>query len=423
MVIIGILFFLFGFVTWLNGALIPFLQIVCELSETQALFISFSFYIAYVVMALPMSWVLDRTGYKNGMALGLATMAVGCLLFIPAAFSQVFFIFLLAQFIVGAGLTILQTASNPYIVKIGPSETAAVRISIMGLLNKFAGILAPMVFTALVLSDFSNVNIQYMNTLNVTQKQEKIEALSNALVLPYIYMAGVLLVLAILLKLSSLPELKLETTNSPQQGKSVFSHPHLILGVVAIFLYVGVEVIAGDTIGIYGSQLGINNAISLTSYTMAFMVTGYLLGLALIPRFIDQSSALACSAILGLLLSVLIVFADNQATTISSVMWGWMGIPLLPDSVALIAILGFANALVWPAVWPLALEGLSTLTARASALLIMGISGGAILPVIYGFFSETFSSQSAYWIMLPCYGFILFYALHGHKMREWWGEK
>jgi glucose/galactose transporter len=424
MIIIGGLFFLFGFITWLNGALIPFLQIVCELTEAQALFIAFAFYIAYVVMALPMSWVLDKTGYKNGMALGLVGIAVGSLLFIPAAYSQAFSIFLLAQFIVGTGLTILQTASNPYIVKIGPSETAAVRISIMGLLNKFAGFLAPIVFTALVLSDFENVNVQFMETLGEAAKAEKITALSNALVMPYIYMTIVLLVLAFVLKRSSLPELNLSSNDAEigqggSEDKSITQYPQLILGVVALFVYVGVEVIAGDTIGLFGSQLGVANATSLTSYTMAFMVLGYLLGLVLIPCVINQAQALTASAVVGLLLSVLIVYADNESTSISNALWVWMGVPALPNSVTLIAILGFANAMVWPAVWPLALEGLNKLTARASALLIMGISGGAILPVCYGYFAGVSSSQSAYWMMLPCYGFILYYALVGHKKRSW----
>jgi fucose permease len=136
MIIIGILFFIFGFVTWLNGSLIPFLKIICDLSDFQALFVTFAFYIAYTVMALPMSYVLQRTGYKNGMALGLAIMVVGSLLFIPAALSANFIIFLIALFSLGTGLTILQTASNPYIVHIGPIESAARRISIMGLINK-----------------------------------------------------------------------------------------------------------------------------------------------------------------------------------------------------------------------------------------------------------------------------------------------
>jgi glucose/galactose transporter len=420
MVIIGMLFFIFGFVTWLNGALIPFLQIVCELTESQALLVAFSFYIAYVVMALPMSWVLDKVGYKYGMCLGLVGIALGCLLFIPAAYSHEFAVFLIAQFIVGTGLTILQTASNPYIVKIGPKETAAVRISIMGLLNKFAGFLAPIVFTALVLGEFAGVNAQTIAALTESERVSQIAALADGLVLPYTYMAIALFALAILLKFSSLPDLVLEKPESENaEAGSLKAYPQLILGVLALFLYVGAEVIAGDTIGLFGSQLGVANATSLTSYTMAFMVLGYLMGLVLIPRFIDQAQALAGSAILGIVLSIAVVYADVQSTSISSVLWGWMGIAELPNAITLIAILGFANALVWPAIWPLALDGLYSLTARGSAWLIMGISGGALLPVLYGFLAEHFNSQSAYWMMLPCYGFILFYALKGHKIRKW----
>lgn len=420
MVIIGMLFFIFGFVTWLNGALIPFLQIVCQLTESQALLVAFSFYIAYVVMALPMAWVLDKTGYKKAMSLGLGLISLGCLLFIPASYSQEFALFLVAQFVMGTGLTILQTASNPYIVKIGPQETAAVRISIMGLLNKFAGFLAPIVFTALVLGEFAGVNAQSIAALSEADKATQISALADGLVMPYIYMAAVLFVLGVLLNFSSLPDLVLEKPDEEsEESSSLMAYPQLILGVFTLFLYVGAEVIAGDTIGLFGSQLGVANATSLTSYTMAFMVFGYLLGLVIIPRLVNQAQALSGSAILGLILSVAIVFSDPQSTQISAVLWGWMGVPELPNPITLIAILGFANALVWPAIWPLALDGLYSLTAKGSALLIMGISGGAILPMLYGLLSDHFDGQSAYWMMLPCYGFILFYALKGHKIRSW----
>ena len=177
MIIIGILFFIFGFVTWLNGSLIPFLKIVCSLDEFEALFVTFAFYISYTVMALPMAYVLDRTGYKNGMALGLAIMVVGSLLFIPAALSANFMVFLVALFFLGTGLTILQTASNPYVVFIGPVESAAMRISIMGLINKSAGVLVPIVFTALILSD-----IPVLDSESLSQTQ--IDSLAERLILP-----------------------------------------------------------------------------------------------------------------------------------------------------------------------------------------------------------------------------------------------
>ncbi|MDM7859093.1 sugar MFS transporter [Alteromonas sp. ASW11-36] len=420
MLIIGGLFFIFGFITWLNGALIPFLQIVCDLTETEALLVAFSFYIAYTVMALPMSWVLDKTGYKWAMVIGLLIIAAGCLLFIPAAYSQTFAIFLIAQFVVGSGLTILQTASNPYIVKIGPHETAAVRISVMGFLNKAAGFIAPIVFTALVLGEFAGVTAQSVAQLSDTARADKVAQLADGLVMPYLGMAVALVLLAGLLKISSLPELDLSNEQSQDgQSQSLLAYPQLILGALTLFVYVGVEVVAGDTIGLFGSQLGVENATSLTSYTMAFMVLGYLIGLAVIPRFVSQSKALAMSAWLGLVLSLLVVFSAPDSYMIANLLWGWMGIPTVPDTVAYIALLGLANALVWPAVWPLALDGLGKLTARGSALLIMGIAGGAIIPLIYGVLSETIGGQSAYWMLLPCYGFILFYAYFGHQMRQW----
>jgi len=419
MCIIGGLFFIFGFITWLNGALIPFLQIVCQLNETQALMVAFSFYIAYVVMALPMAWVMERTGYKQAMALGLVMISIGFLVFIPAARTQQFAVFLFAQFIIGSGLTILQTASNPYIVKIGPKDTAAVRISIMGLLNKLAGVIAPIVFTTLVLGNFQDVTAQSIKALSADQQIAHINQLSNALIQPYFGLAMVLLVLAYLIKRSSLPELVLEKIHShgKEEKTSILQFPQLTLGVLTLFMYVGVEVIAGDTIGLFGSKLGVENATALTSYTMFFMVLGYLIGLVVIPRLIKQHSALLISALLGIVISLFVVFSNPNQSDLSAFLWGWLGIPLLPDTVTLVALLGLANALVWPAVWPLALDGLGTFTARGAALLIMGIAGGAILPLIYGTLSEHFGGQNAYWIMLPCYLFILFYAVKGHKLR------
>ncbi len=416
MLIIGSLFFVFGFVTWLNGALIPFLQIVCQLNDIQALLIAFSFYIAYVVMALPMAWVLERTGYRLGMVIGLCLIALGCLAFIPAALEQTFLIFLLAQFMVGSGLTILQTASNPYIVKVGPEESAAVRISIMGLLNKGAGVIAPIVFTALVLGDFAGISAKSVAAMPALEQKHHIEMLAHSLIGPYLGMAIALFLLAFGLAKSGLPELSLAHEQETANG-SIMQFPHLLLGVATLFCYVGVEVIAGDTIGLLGAQLELENATALTSYTMVFMVIGYLAGLVLIPRFISQSVALAGCAISGLVLSLLVVSSNPGSYLVADILWGWTGITTVPDTVAWVALLGLANALVWPAVWPLALAELGKYTSKGSALLIMGIAGGAILPLLFGALSEHSGIQQAYWMMLPCYAFILFYALKGHKLR------
>lgn len=419
MLIIGGLFFIFGFVTWLNGALIPFLQIVCQLTEMQALLVAFTFYIAYVVMALPMAFVIDKLGYKVSMSAGLFIIALGFILFVPAAKTQIFGIFLFAQFVVGSGLTILQTASNPYVVKVGPQETAAVRISIMGLLNKSAGVIAPLIFTALILGDMSDVSAYSLSLVSEAERIAQIDVLANNLIAPYVGLAIVLFLLGFALKFSALPELEFDDADkhSDQSKSSILHFPHLMLGVITLFMYVGVEVIAGDTIGLFGSNLGVANATTLTSYTMAFMVLGYIVGMLLIPRVINQVQALTGSAILGLIITTLVVFSSTQDTQLSVFLWGWLGLPELPNTIVYIAFLGFANALVWPAVWPLALDGLGRFTAKGSALLIMGISGGAILPLVYGALSDNVGGQQAYAMMIPCYLFILFYARKGCRMR------
>lgn len=417
---IGLLFFIFGFVTWLNGALIPFLQMVCELTEVEALFIAFCFYVAYVVMALPMAKILTITGYKKGMTLGLLMIALGFLLFVPAALSKTFAVFLIAQFVVGSGLTILQTASNPFIVHLGSQDSAAARIAFMGLLNKFAGVLAPLIFTALVLGDFGNVNQVSLSAMSEADRAAQLSLMSSKLIQPYIGMAIALGLLAFGLAKVNLPDLQFETSETTDSKPStVLAYPHLILGALTIFCYVGVEVIAGDTIGLYGSSLGVENATSLTSYTMAAMVIGYFLGLFCIPKLISQARALTLCAVLGLVLTLGIVMSSDNSVTISSVLWGWSDLPLLPDTVCFIALLGLANAMVWPTVWPLALAELGKHTPQGSAVLIMGIAGGALLPLAYGGLSDILSSQLAYLIMLPCYAFILYYALSGHKKRAW----
>jgi len=400
MIIIGILFFIFGFVTWINGSLIPFLKIICDLNDFEALFVTFAFYISYTVMAYPMSYLLDKVGYKKGMMLGLAIMSVGSLIFIPAALTAQYSIFLVALFSLGTGLTILQTASNPYVVRIGPIESAAMRISIMGLINKGAGVIVPLLFTALILSD---IKTEDMNT--IASKD-----LSERLIMPYLYMSAVLLSLIALVKFSSLPELEFEQ-NEEDNEISIFTFPQVILGSIALFVYVGVEVIAADTIGLFGQTLGLKEFTSLTSYTMIFMVFGYLIGVVFIPKYLTQEKALQFSAITGILISIAILFSPHTNVEIFD----------LPLSILLVALLGLANALVWPTIWPLALTGLNAKhTAKASALLIMAIAGGAIMPLFFGKISE-FSQdiQLAYSILVPSYIFILYYATKGHKIRSW----
>lgn len=415
LLLIGLLFFVFGFITWLNGALIPFLQLVCQLSEFEALLVAFSFYIAYVVMALPMSALLARLGYQRSMAAGLGLIGLGCALFIPAALSAQFALFLLAQFIVGAGLTLLQTASNPYLVLLGPAESAAARISLMGILNKSAGVLAPLVFTALVLAGLPHIDQQSLAALAPAEQEARLAMLAEQLVLPYAGIAIAMALLAVFLRQVHLPALADAVPVRTVTTAEVLQVRHLRLGVLTLFCYVGVEVIAGDTIGLFGQALGLPNALSLASFTLFFMVVGYVLGLLLIPRLLSQARALQASALLGLVLTAAIVVLDRDSQVLATVLWGWTGLPLLPDPVTCVALLGLANAMVWPTVWPLALQGLGDKTPRAAALLIMGIAGGAVLPLLYGALADAQGHQQAYLLLLPCYAFILYYALAGHK--------
>jgi len=400
MIIIGILFFIFGFVTWLNGSLIPFLRVICDLNNFEALFVTFAFYIAYTVMALPMASVLEKTGYKKGMMLGLGIMASGSLLFIPAALSGEFLVFLLALFTLGSGLTLLQTASNPYIVLLGPIKSAAMRISIMGLINKSAGVLAPMAFSILILSKVGSLN-------DLSSMQ--VDALAHNLIIPYIIMAFILIFLIFLIKFSSLKDL--EFKDDPYDNASIFTYPRVVLGAVALFFYVGMEVIAGDTIGLYGQSLGVLNATSLTSYTMAFMVCGYIVGVVFIPKYLSQEKALIGSSLLGIVLLFGVAFSSTSNHWIIST---------LPNSIFFVALLGFANALVWPTIWPLALKDLGKHTPKASALLIMAISGGALIPLVFGKIAQISQNmQISYLFGIICYLFILIYALKWHKMKSW----
>jgi fucose permease len=232
-------------------------------------------------------------------------------------------------------------------------------------------------------------------------------------------MASMLFGLIFLVKFTPLPHIELDEEDTLDRS-SVFAFPQVVLGALALFFYVGIEVIAGDTIGLYGQSLGVGNASSLTSFTMVFMVLGYLIGLFFIPRYLSQQKALLYSSLFGMLFIFGIVNSSETSTAISYFLWGKSSLPLLPDSLFYVALLGLSNALVWPSIWPLALEGLGKYTAKASALLIMAIAGGAVLPLVFGRLSESFGTiQDAYSLGFVCYFFIMMYALFWHKKVTW----
>ncbi|OQP38747.1 glucose/galactose MFS transporter [Niastella yeongjuensis] len=412
--IIGFLFFIFGFITWLNGSLIQFLKLVCQLeNDVQAFFVTTAFYMAYFFLAMPSSVILKRTGFKKGMALGLFVMAIGSVIFIPAAKERSFGLFLTGLFIQGTGLALLQTASNPYISIIGPIESAAKRISIMGICNKVAGIISPLILSAVLLSNATELEQKIDATTVPADKEQLLNALAGRVVSPYIILAVLLATLSFCLLKSPLPEPaadKAETTTLPNltdNKKSIWDFPHLVLGALCIFLYVGVEVMAGDAIGIYGKTMGMPLDVTkkFTSYTLAAMLVGYVVGIFTIPKIISQQMALKVSAILGILFSVA-VFVTQGYTAIT-----------------FIALLGLANALMWPAIWPLAIDKLGKFTKTGSALLVMGIAGGAVLPLLYATLKKetglNLPNNLAFFIcVLPCYLYILYYSIKGYKAER-----
>ncbi|MGH8180124.1 MAG: sugar MFS transporter [Steroidobacteraceae bacterium] len=392
------LFALFGCVTWLNGVLIPFLKLVCELDTVQALLVTFAFYIAYFVMALPSARVLAFTGYRHGMALGLGIMAVGTVVFVPAALTRSYGVFLTGLFVQGTGLCLLQTAANPYVIILGPHESAARRVSIMGVCNKLAGAISPMVLGALVFAGFGRNEASGPGTLGPAA----LSHLSHRLIVPYVVMAIGLLVLTVGVERCGLPEPREPAAECEgrEGGRFRWSrHPLLLFGFLALFFEMAVEVIAGDTIVLYGQALHfpIQTARFFASLTLAAMVIGYLLGIALIPKRLSQERALALSAGIGVVLTVAVAATHGIV------------------SVLFVASLGFANAVLWPAIFPIALTGLGEHTKTGSAIMIMAIIGGAVVPPAYGLLARVVGNQMAYLALVPMYGIMLSYALYARR--------
>jgi glucose/galactose transporter len=299
----------------------------------------------------------------------------------------------------------LQTASNPYATILGPIESAAKRISILGICNKVAGAISPLILGALVLKGADVLEIK-INAATGAVKDQLLNEMGSRIIPPYIVMAIVLLVLAVAIRYSSLPEINMEgdsSTGKSSTRTSVFQFPHLVLGVVCLFVYVGVEVMAGDAIGIYGLSMGMSLATTkyFTSCTLAAMLLGYITGIFTIPKYMSQQTGLKLSAIVG------IIF-----TLCAHLTHGYV-------AVTFVALLGLANALMWPAIWPLAIDGLGKFTKIGSGLLIMGIAGGALIPLLYGTLKDkpAIGNSLAFFICtLPCYLYILYYSIFGYKV-------
>ena len=404
--ILGIMFFVFGFVSWINAILIPYFKMVCELTSLESMMVAFAFYVSYFVMAFPSSYILEKIGFKNGMILGLFIMSVGAFVFIPAAMNRTYWLFLTGLFIQATGLTILQSASNPYVTILGPIESAAKRISIMGICNKVAGAIAPVILIQSITKGPDEIDHiqQQIKIIGTDMKVHILDQLGSRLILPYLIMAVIFILLGLMIRISHLPDVEQAEKESSEaetlnKRTSILQYPHLLLGAVAVFCIVSAEVLAVDSIINYALYKGYSfrDAKFFATYTLMIMIGSYLIGIITIPKFIQQRKVQQVCAIMGLIGTAFVLLVTGKT------------------SVWFVSLLGLGNALLWPTIWPLALDGLGKFTKQGSALLIMGIAGGALTPLLYGALGDMFTPQKAYCILIPYYCFILYYGTKGYK--------
>ena len=415
--LIGMMFFIFGFVSWANSILIPYFKIACELTNFKAYLVTFAFYISYFIMSVPASYVLKSIGFKKGMMLGFWIMSIGAFIFIPAAMNRAYPIFLLGLFTLGTGLAILQTAANPYITLLGPKESAAQRISIMGICNKGAGILAPLAFAAVILKATDSDLFKSLEYMTGADRNLALNELIQRVIVPYFCVGILLFLLGLAVRFSPLPEIDTDQENDTMsqvnsQKTSIFQFPHLILGAIAIFLHVGTQVIAIDTVIGYAGSMNIQlmEAKIFPSFTLAATICGYIIGIICIPKYVSQVIALRTCTILGL------VFSFGILMTSGNVELAGLKVDI---SICFVVLLGLANSLIWAGIWPLALDGLGKFTKIGASILIMGLCGNAILPLFYGYFADLYDLRLAYAVLIPCYLYLIFYAIRGYKIRQW----
>ena len=426
MFILAALFFIFGLVSWVNTILIPYFQLTCQLSNFESYLVTFAFYIAYLVMAIPSSFLLNKAGYKRGMMFGLWCMALGAFLFVPAAYWRTYQVFLTGLFLLGTGLAVLQSAANPYVTIIGPRESAAKRLSIVGTGNKLAGILANLLFASVVIRQSDKILMQEIKDgiYSGTELESALDTLIHGVITPYLILSILLFIFGIIVRYSVLPELdggivnKSATDND--SSKSIFRHPALILGILAMFFHVGTQMISLGTSIKYAGTMGFGlegPAKNLPSYTMFLTFIGYFLGIALIPKYLKQRKALLICVILNLILSFLIIFTSGSVKL--------FGIEA-DISIWFLVAMGLPNSLIYAGIWPLAINGLGKHTNLGSSFLVMALCGSAIMPLVYNYFVDLNTSVSAfeamktaYWTFVPCFLYIMFYAVKGYKTSSW----
>lgn len=413
MIICCALFFILGFFTWANGALIPFVKLAFSLeSDLQAFFVLFASYIAYFFLALPSSVIIKKTGFENGLIFSLILLGLGSLIFIPAAHQGSYVLFLLGIFVQGSAMALLQTAVNPYLSIIGPIESAAQRIAVAGVFNKTAGIIVPIILGSILLKGSEEISQKIQSLPPGPEHDALLNSLLSRVDTLYIVLAVLMFIFAAVIKLAKMPEVDVDKEDEIAEGHenvlkktSIFQFPHLFLGSLAIFFCVAVEVMAGDIIGTYGHQLSLPSFFVKygTAFTLGCMLVGYFIGIATIPKIVSQQAALRVCTIVGIIFTVTATFTSGLTSYI------------------FIALLGVANALLWPAIFPLGIKGLGRFTKTGSAIMIMGIAGGAIWPLVYGYLKDQvgIDFQHAFlYAVVPAYLYILYFATKGHTIGK-----
>ena len=415
--IIALLFFIFGFTTWINAILIPYFKIACELNNVESLFVAFAFYIAYLVMAVPAAYLLEKVGFKKGIMIGLWIMSLGAVIFVPAAMTRTYGVFLLGLFSIGTGLAVLQPAANTYIIFIGSKERAAQRMSIMGVCNKTAGIIAPLLLAAAILRPSDTELFKQLPLMDDVTRNPALNELVRRVIIPYSGLAVVLFGLGLMIRYSILPEIDTDKENSSEvdtnSGKtSIIQFPHLILGAVAIFLHVGSQVTGINTVIGYAQSLNLPllEAKVFPSYILGMTMFGFLMGIVLIPKIINHLNILRICTTSAFALTLLFFMVHGQVTFLGHT---------ADLSIWFLVLLGISNSLMWSAIWPLALNGLGRFTKMGGSILIIGLCGSAILPIIYGYFADHYNTHTAYWVLLPCYVYLVYYAYYGYRVKNW----
>ncbi|WP_423129377.1 sugar MFS transporter [Gaoshiqia sp. Z1-71] len=416
-VIIALLFFIFGFTTWINAILIPYFKISCELNNALSLLVAFAFYIAYFVMAIPAAHLLERVGFKRGIMIGFWIMSIGALIFVPAALTRTYWIFLLGLFSIGTGLAILQPAANTYITIIGSKKRAAQRMSIMGVCNKTAGIIAPLLLAAAILKPTDTELFSQLPIMDEFAKNAALDELIQRVVVPYSVLAIILFGLGLMIRYSILPEIDTNHENpaitDANFGKTSIIHfPHLILGGIAIFLHVGSQVVGINTIIGYAQALGLPllEAKVFPSYILSITMLGFLLGIILIPKYINHLNILRICTTSAIVLTLLFFIVQGRVRFLGHT---------ADLSIWVLVLLGLSNSLMYSAIWPLALSELGRFTKMGGSVLVMGLSGSAIVPLIYGYIADLHNPRIAYWVLLPCYAYLVYYAYYGYRVKHW----